>query len=60
MSECSICGQELSSSPLAGPAHARKHKCTYIDEVGERPSTYDEVREWFAAHEDAQTSLFDY
>lgn len=23
MSECSICGQELPNSPLAGPAHAR-------------------------------------
>lgn len=60
MSECSICGKELADSPLAGPAHARKHKNTYIDEVGERPSDYDDVREWFAAHENVQTTLFDY
>ncbi|WP_233565533.1 hypothetical protein, partial [Halorubrum sp. Atlit-26R] len=58
---CSICGQDLADSPLAGPAHARKHKNTYIDEVGERPSNYDDVRHWFNhSQSDQQTSLNDY
>ena len=44
MSECSICGRDLSSSPLAGPAHARKHKNRFEELVGRRPHDYDEVR----------------
>ena len=44
MSECSICGQDLASSPLAGPAHARKHKRRFEQLVGRKPRDYDEVR----------------
>jgi hypothetical protein len=46
--------------PARGSSTRKEHKNTYIDEVGERPSDYDDVREWFAAHENVQTTLFDY
>lgn len=44
VSECSICGRDLASSPLAGPAHARTHKNRFEELVGRQPYDYDEVR----------------
>jgi hypothetical protein len=49
-----------TEQPARGSSTRKERKNTYIDEVGERPSDYDDVREWFAAHENAQTTLFDY
>ncbi|SFS63708.1 hypothetical protein [Halostagnicola kamekurae] len=45
-SECSVCGEELAS-PLAGPAHARKHKNRFEKLVGRRPDDYSEVQALF-------------
>lgn len=44
---CSIdhCRERLDDSPLAGPAHARKHKNRFQELVGRRPRDYDEVRD---------------
>lgn len=46
--ECSIdhCQVDLDG-PLAGPAHARKHKNEFEDLVGRRPRDYEEVRALF-------------
>ena len=45
-SECSVCEEELES-PLAGPAHARKHKNRFDRLVGRRPDDYSEVQALF-------------
>lgn len=47
MAECSICGKPLADSPLAGPAHARKHRNDFEKLVGRPPESYDEVRALF-------------
>lgn len=46
MPRCSIdhCKQRLKDSPLAAPAHARKHKNRFRELVGRAPEDYDEVR----------------
>ncbi|KMT45842.1 hypothetical protein EL22_26885 [Halostagnicola sp. A56] len=44
--ECSVCGEDLAS-PLAGPAHARKHKNRFEKLVGRRPDDYSEVQDLF-------------
>lgn len=46
---CSIetCRTEIADSPLAGPAHARKHKSEFEELVGRPPEDYDEVRALF-------------
>ncbi|MDJ1433962.1 hypothetical protein [Halostagnicola sp. A-GB9-2] len=44
--ECSVCEQELES-PLAGPAHARKHKNKFEQMVGRPPADYSEVQNLF-------------
>ena len=44
MGECDICAQELADSPLAAPAHARKHRNQFERLVGRPPDDYDEVR----------------
>lgn len=47
MSECTICGQPLADSPLAAPAHARKHRNDFEKLVGRPPDSYEEVRALF-------------
>ncbi|MDJ1433547.1 hypothetical protein [Halostagnicola sp. A-GB9-2] len=44
--ECSVCEQELEN-PLAGPAHARKHKNKFEQMVGRPPADYSEVQGLF-------------
>lgn len=43
---CSIdhCRQRLANSPLAGPAHAKKHRNRFEELVGRPAGDYDEVR----------------